>query len=241
MTIVKVSHLTYSYGQQISALQDVSFEVEKGDYLGILGGNGSGKTTLLRLLLGLEKIQGGEVELFGEPLNAFRGWQKIGYIPQNVFRGDLNFPASVLEVVRSGYADRNRKPSKMTAVMEALQLCGIGHLASRRLGELSGGERQRVFIARALVSEPELLVLDEPTTSIDTSYEEDLYTLLRKLHEKGMTIILVSHDHDVVSRDTRHILCLDKKVLGYSETKKISGEDLDRILAHGERVIHHRH
>lgn len=246
-TTIEAEHISFRYGKE-EVLQDISFVLSQGDYVGLVGGNGSGKTTLLRVLLGLEKPTQGTVKLFGTPIGSFRAWQKIGYVPQNVFRGDLNFPATVEEVVESGHLRARHSAlcrfggGSCAEVERALERAGIAHLMKKRIGELSGGERQRVFIARALVSEPALLVLDEPTTGIDAATEEQFYAFLAELNRSGMTIILVSHDLEAIAREVKTVLCLNRRLVCSGTPENLRSRDvLNEMYGHGKQILHHGH
>jgi zinc transport system ATP-binding protein len=213
----------------------VSFAIQAGDYVGLVGANGSGKTTLLRVLLGLVEPSEGSVKLFETPVNNFRSWQKIGYIPQNVFRGDANFPATVEEVVASGNFGNDQE-----AMRRAMERADITRLRKKRIGVLSGGERQRVFIARALMSEPELLILDEPTTGIDAAAEEKFYNFLAELNRSGMTIILVSHDLEAIAREVKTVLCLNRRLICFGAPESLRSEEvLSAMYGQGKQMIHH--
>lgn len=246
-SIVTAHALGFRYGTA-EVLRDITFDIQKGNYVGIVGSNGSGKTTLLKILLGLLRPKEGEIRLFDTPLLEFRDWGKIGYVPQNVFRGDMNFPATIGEVVESGHlkADKDwfgrfdRK--EYTAVEEAIHRVGIGHLLKKRIGALSGGERQRVFIARALVSQPELLVLDEPTTGIDAATEEQFYTFLDELNRSGMTIILVSHDLEAIARQVKTVLCLNRSLICFGKPENLENPEVLKAMYGGEkRILRHDH
>ncbi|MFZ1654337.1 MAG: ABC transporter ATP-binding protein [Candidatus Moraniibacteriota bacterium] len=219
--IVAVSHLSFQYRERQPILRDLSLEIRAGDYVGIIGPNGSGKSTLLKLLLGLIPLQRGSVMLFGEPVaSSFRAWSKIGYVPQTGFKGEQNFPAIVAEVIKAGMLSQSLFPSQAERqrmrrrVDEVADIVGIRHLLKRRIGELSGGEEQRAFIAQALVSDPELLILDEPTAGVDLATEESFYALLRDLNEKHhKTILLVSHDLEALAHNAKTALCLNKSIV----------------------------
>lgn len=243
--IVTFEHIFFHYAKE-EVLSDIAFAVAPGEYLGIVGSNGSGKTTLLKILLGLLQPTAGTVKLFGTPLTLFREWTKIGYVPQNVFRGDMNFPATVEEVVESGHLGTCRGISSWLGsgvcpeVKRALLRAGISPLMKKRIGELSGGERQRVFIARALVSEPELLVLDEPTTGIDALTEKNFYAFLAELNQSGMTIILVSHDLDAIAREVKTVLCLNRTLICYGAPSAVhQREVLAQMYGTGKQMLHH--
>lgn len=246
-SIIECGHVSFRYDGE-DVLSDVSFSVAAGEYVGMVGANGSGKTTLLKIMLGLLRPMEGSVKLFGTPLRDFRDWRKIGYVPQNVFRGDLAFPATVQEVVESGHLDARwgewmfLGARKCETAIKALERAGIAHLGKKRIGELSGGERQRVFIARALVSEPELLVLDEPTTGIDAATEERFYMFLDELNRSGMTIILVSHDLEAVAREVGAVLCLNRRLVCYGKPEYLeSKEVLKEMYGTAKHILHHGH
>lgn len=244
--IITCDHVGFRYGND-QVLKDVSFTLERGDYVGLVGGNGSGKTTLLKIILGLLEPSEGKATIFGVPVSGFQDWEKIGYVPQNVFRGDLGFPATVREVIESGHLRGAdfwcRFGAKHCDDVEAAALrAGITHLLSKRIGELSGGERQRVFIARALVSHPELLVLDEPTTGVDAETEEKFYSFLEELNRSGMTIVLVSHDLEVVARQVKTVVCLNRRLVCFGRPESLEKPEVLRALYGTEKhVLHHEH
>ncbi|QQR78863.1 MAG: metal ABC transporter ATP-binding protein [Candidatus Moraniibacteriota bacterium] len=243
-SIIKASHLSFSYRTEQPILDDLSLSVVAGDYIGLIGPNGSGKSTLLKLLLGLIPIQHGTITLFGQPVRAFRDWSKIGYVPQVGFQGESNFPATVAEVVTAGslsksfFLSRKDRQALRERVDTVADIVGIRHLLQRRIGELSGGEEQRAFIAQALVSDPALLVLDEPTAGVDLATEESFYALLRDLNEKhGKTILLVSHDLEALAHNTKTALCLNKTVVYFGPAE---GLHKRRVIeaAFGSRAWH---
>ncbi len=243
--IANISDLSFQYGSE-PVFQGVSISLSKGDYVGLVGPNGSGKSTLVKLLLGLLPIRFGAIELFGQPVDQFSDWYRVGYVPQNVFRGDRSFPATVREVVESGHI---REVSifcqlglrQCESIVDALRITGIEHLIDRRIGELSGGERQRVFIARALVSHPELLILDEPTAGIDQSAQEAFYDLLETLNKKhGITILLISHDLEVVAHEAKTAICLNHGVVYSGPAMALHDEKVVRKIF-GSRINHGLH
>ncbi|HRD55541.1 MAG TPA: ABC transporter ATP-binding protein [Parachlamydiaceae bacterium] len=191
---VLLKDLSFAY-QDSLVLKNVSFQINKGEFLGIIGPNGGGKTTLLKLLMGFLKPLSGEIQIFGnEPKNALNC---IAYVPQTA-RFDRQFPISVMELVLLGrlsklpWYGQYSKADKEKAV-EALEKVGLLHLSDASFGTLSGGQAQRALIARALVSEPKLLLLDEPTASVDIQAEAEIYQILQSLKGK-MTIMMVTHD-----------------------------------------------
>lgn len=202
-------------GSSEPIFKNLSLAIEEGGYAGIVGGNGSGKTTALRLLLGLLHPSEGRIHLFGTPVGEFSAWGSIGYVPQYVFQREREFPATVREIVESGHTTGTGVSicqfgtGHCHPVDEALRIAEIDHLSHRLIGELSGGERQRVFIARALVSAPKLLVLDEPTANVDAVSQEKFFAFLSSLNRSGMTIVLVSHDIDTVFREAKSVFSLE--------------------------------
>lgn len=209
VNVVSTENLTFRYNG-IEVLQDVSFSLQKGDYLGVAGPNGSGKSTLIKNILGILQPQEGNIFLFGQPMAAFRQWDKIGYLPQRLAALNNHFPSTVREIVRLG-AGRNGNPRN---IKQMLQLMDIERLSSRLIGELSYGEQQRTMLARALASKPELLIFDEPTTALDPQTRENFYLLTQQLNrDRGTTILLITHDTGVLGNYARYLLYLDKKVI----------------------------
>ena len=206
-------------------LDQINLRVEPGDFLGIIGPNGAGKTTLLRMILGLETPTSVSVILFGERVEAFRGWGRLGYVPQRVAL-DPRFPATVAEVVASGLTARTGVfhapgPDAPRAVEEALHLVGMAPHRERLVGRLSVGQRQRALIARALVTRPELLLLDEPTGGIDPEAQEQFYDLLQTLNRShAVTLVLVTHDIAVVGSAVRKLACLNRRLVFHGEPRE---------------------
>jgi zinc transport system ATP-binding protein len=195
--VVEVEHAVVSYGGR-PVLDGVSLTVEPAEVIAILGANGSGKSTLVRSALGLIPLAGGEVRLFGQPLRKFRGWRRIGYVPQRVGAGS-GVPATVGEVVASGRLARRGllRPTRADdrrAVETALTAVGLFDRVREPVSTLSGGQQQRVLIARALAGEPELLVLDEPTAGVDAASQEAFAAALRHFVEHGGTVLFVAHE-----------------------------------------------
>jgi zinc transport system ATP-binding protein len=204
--IINIENVTHTY-ENTTVLKNISFTVNKKDFLGIIGPNGSGKTTLLKIILGIIPPKKGTIKLFKKELRHFREWKKIGYVPQNATNIEKNFPATVYEVVSMGLLSSKKIPKFITAedekkIKNALSIVKMEKFEKKRITELSGGQQQRVLIAKALSSEPEILVLDEPTTGIDPENQQAFYELLGKLNQQGLTILLVSHD---IGRITRHV------------------------------------
>ncbi|MGN0182029.1 MAG: metal ABC transporter ATP-binding protein [Candidatus Ornithomonoglobus sp.] len=239
--IIKVENLTFEYPDQ-AVLKNVSFTLQKGDFLGIIGANGAGKSTLIKLILGLLKQDSGSIELFGTELSKVRS--RVGYVSQKANSFNSDFPATVREVVRAnlfplkGLFRRYTKDDEKK-VDEALALVGMTEYKNKLVGSLSGGQQQRVFIARALVSKPELLLMDEPTVGIDAASVREIMEIIEKLNNDGMTIIMTNHDTPTLLKSANKLLIFCEH--GYEEfvsTAELSLERISDILA-GKRVHHH--
>lgn len=227
---IEVQNVCLTIGRH-TILDSVSFAIPKGRYVGIVGPNGGGKTTLLKIILGLQKPTSGRVDILGkEPLSA-RKKGVIGYVPQRIAQSDIHCPISVKEMVWSGRTPtiglgRRRSPQDLSAVRNAMERVRVSHIQDRLLGSLSGGERQRVFIARALASDPELLILDEPTTGVDISAKEEFYALLKTLNaDLGLTILFVSHDIEVMTNEVAFVLALNQKLICHCESHAFLSQD----------------
>ncbi len=242
--IVEFRNASFSYGPQ-HAIRNASFSIERGDYVGMIGPNGGGKSTLVKLMLGLLKPDSGSIRLFGQELSTFREWSKVGYVPQKATNFDQNFPATVFEVASMGMIAkagimRPLSEKDKEAVGSALEVAGISALKNSRIGDLSGGQQQRVFIARALASEPELLILDEPTVGVDQKAQHEFYLLLNRLNRKmGVTLILVSHDVGVVAKNAGKIACVNREVTLHDAKRGVDDKLLCAYGADFGQVPHH--
>ncbi len=198
MDAINIKHLFFAYEQEL-VLEDINLSIDPLDFLAIIGPNGGGKSTLLKLILGLLKPQKGSIEIFGQPPSKQR--HTIGYVPQNT-NVNTHFPIKVLEVVLMGHVG-GKKPlfgygkEEIACAMGALTQVGMEAYAQSKIGNLSGGQRQRVMIARALCAHPQILILDEPTSSIDIQGQKEIYSLLKRLNQT-MTVVVVSHDISVI-------------------------------------------
>ncbi|MCW7076217.1 MAG: metal ABC transporter ATP-binding protein [Candidatus Syntropharchaeales archaeon] len=226
------------YYNDIPILEDVTLSIKQTDFLAIIGPNGGGKTTLLKVILGLIKPDSGEIEVFGE--SPREGRRLIGYLPQYT-HFDLNFPISVFDVVMMGrYKQKFKRYSKKDheITLDALETVGMLEFKDRQIGRLSGGQIQRVFVARAIVREPKLLLLDEPTASIDPEMQKVFYEMLLELKKK-MAIVLVTHDTSVVSTYVDEIACLNRRLFYHGKLEGGIGmlEEIYKcpieVLAHG--------
>lgn len=238
--IVELQAVTAGYEDEI-ILRNINFTINENDFIGVIGPNGGGKTTLVKVIIGLIKTASGRV--IYHPQDDSAGARRlIGYLPQ-VSSTDRIFPITVLNVVLSGLARRNRlinhfSKAQLTKVHEMLEKMGIPDLAEKNIGELSGGQLQRVFLCRAIVSDPKLLILDEPNTYVDNKFESDLYKILNELN-KRMAIMIVSHDVGTITYFVKTIACVNRE-LHYHESNIISQEQLAayncpiQIIAHGD-------
>lgn len=213
--IIEVKNLSFRYANNL-ILEDLRFSISSGDFVSLIGANGSGKSTLLKLLLGELYSSTGEIQLFHSNVHAFKDWSKIGYVPQNGLARNVDFPATVEEIVMANLFSEIglfRFPNKghKEKVAATLELVGMSDYSKRMISQLSGGQLQRVLLARALVNSPELMFLDEPTTGVDSANVYIFYDLLSKLNkEKNLTILMVSHDLARASAYVSRTLCLEE-------------------------------
>jgi zinc transport system ATP-binding protein len=245
--LIKIQDLTVGY-DKIPVLKNVNLDIHEMDFMGVIGPNGGGKTTLLKAILGLLKPTSGKIN-FRTDINGRK--KPIGYLPQ-VRHIDRKFPITVFDVVRSGSLMQNQVKINETEVKqkveELLVDMGITNIRNKAIGELSGGQMQRVFLCRALLSDPKILILDEPDTFVDNRFEGELYERLRLLNER-MAIILVSHDLGTISTYVKTIACVNGN-LHYHRSNKITQDQLDgyncpiQIITHGDiphTILKHHH
>lgn len=233
MQVVNIDNVSYRFNSTL-VLENISFTVNKGDFVGIIGPNGAGKTTLFRSMLGLLEDYQGRITFFGEDIRKNRNiLQKIGYIPQKNST-DQGFPATVEEIVSLGIT--SRRPSK-NKINHAIETVGLFDQKTKRIGELSGGQQQRVLIAKALANEPELLILDEPVTGIDLKTQNKFYVLLKKLNEENkITIIWASHDLDAVKKLANKIACVNRRLFFHGDAT-IFFENNELLKAYSESTM----
>lgn len=245
--LIEIKDLYFSY-QRNPVLQGVNLSIEQGDFVALLGPNGGGKSTLLKILAGILKADAGEALVMGRPLPAPSG--AIGYVPQNV-TASPSFPVSVLETVLMGRLSGkswsfNRKDRE--AASRALERVGLSKLEDKLVSRLSGGQRQRVYLARALAGDPEILLLDEPTASVDQTWQVGVFDLLRELNQ-SKTILLASHDIGVISSNVKSVACVNQQV-HLHPAPEITADMLEKtyrcpveLLAHGlpHRVVARHH
>ena len=245
--LIRIEDVAFRYRRD-PVLVDIELSIQPGDFLAVIGPNGSGKTTLIKIMLGLLAPSSGTVSLFGTPIREFRNWERVGYVPQKATHFDPYFPASVQEVVGMGLVaggTRGRLPAgeRKARALEALESVGLGDEQSRPIGELSGGQQQRVFIARALVSSPEILVLDEPTAGVDVGAQNTFYGMLDRLNrERGLTVVFSTHNVGVVTQHVNKVACINQRLYFHGSHEEFCATDHLLEMAGGRaHIIDHEH
>lgn len=246
--VISLQNISVQY-QAIEVLSDISFEVQNGDYIGIVGPNGSGKTTLIRTILGLVKPSRGTVSLLGNNPQTFRSWRSLGYLPQKLQAFNPQFPATVREVVAMGLLAGKKFPKRLEhgdkeKIDKAMTLMDITGIKDKLIGQLSGGQQQRALVARALVNSPELLILDEPTTALDPETRERFFTLLKELNrDRKLTILLITHDIGNIGKYAAKLLYVDKKIVFFGGFDDFchSPEITEYFGEFSQHLICHRH
>ncbi len=246
--VVRAEQLGCCY-REGCVLEDVSFSVNAGDYVGIVGPNGSGKSTLVQALLGLVAISSGTARLFGSRCDGFSEWGRVGYLPQSLHLMNPIFPATVAETVALGLLSLKKFPRRLSrqdreTVDVTLDNLGIYDIRAKLIGELSGGQQQRALLARALVNDPELLILDEPTAALDPETRERFYHMIADINRtRGVTVLLVTHDTGVIGQHASKMLYLDKRMLFYGSFDDFchSPEMSALFGEHSQHLMCHRH
>ncbi len=246
-TILTIRNVSYAYGET-PVLQHISLDIHEGDYVGMVGPNGGGKTTLLKIMLGLLKPDEGSVELFHAPIERFKNWPDIAYIPQTAAHVDPLFPATAAEIVLLGRVARRGLGRRLTAedyqaAEQALEEVDMANEGKKRIGELSPGERQRILIARALAGAPKIMFLDEPTVGVDLQSQEQFYTLLRHLNaDLHVTLVLVSHDIDMVAKEVTELACINGRLVCHGTPDEfVKGEHFKDLYGESLRYVKHKH
>lgn len=247
--IISMKNISFSYENK-QILDHINFSVSKGSFMGLVGPNGGGKTTLIKLILGLQKADAGSIQLFGQPIEKFNNWNKIGFVSQKANTFNKGFPATVYEVVsmgltaKVGYLKFFQKKHK-EKIKETINQVGMKAYTHENIGNLSGGQQQRIFIARSLVNDPELLILDEPTVGVDNENVQRFYDLLDNLNRnKGITMLMITHDTGTIAEQATEIACLNKKLHFHGKPeayKRISNEEWSHIYGHNIHLITHDH
>lgn len=247
--VISMNHVDYAYDQKL-ILENINFDLAEGAFLGLLGPNGGGKTTLIKLILGLLKPTTGSVQLYGKPVAALKDKHSIGFVSQKSNAFNKGFPATVFEVVSMGLTAKigylrffTRKHKQL--ILRAIDQVGMTDYANANIGELSGGQQQRVFIARALVSNPKLLILDEPTVGVDSANVQRFYELLHRLNkEQGITMLLVTHDTGIITEFATDIACLNKTIHFHGKPddyKALDKADLSNMYGYNVKKVVHDH
>lgn len=219
--LINVKHITVAYHDQV-AVYDASFSINQGDFIGIIGENGSGKTTVLKAILGIVPLQDGTISIDQDAV--------VGYVPQYLQRQDYIFPATSKEVVLMGLLSTKKGMKRFTKkdhqrVDQLFDDLGITDLKNKRVGELSGGQQQRVLLARALIHNPNIILLDEPTSALDKTIETSLLNMLEMLNKKGVTIVVVTHDLASMGSYVDRIIYMKKQVLFNGPFKEFCSND----------------
>lgn len=237
---IEIKDLYFSFASEI-ILDNINFTVNENDFIGIIGPNGGGKTTLLKIILGILKPQKGKITLLG--IDSVKNRKEVAYVPQ-YNETDNQFPISVFDVVAMGLRENNKyfpwvNKKLLKNIKKAMDRTNISNLSTKKFGELSGGQKQRTLIARAIVSNPKILLLDEPTASVDMNVEMDIYELLKELNQQ-MTILLVSHDVGFISKYINKIACINKQ-LSCHDKNEISFDQINHEAYHGNfSMIQHK-
>lgn len=248
MTIIDIKNLSVSYNSH-EALKDVSFSIVNGDFIALVGPNGAGKTTLIKTIFGLTPLKAGNIEIFDTPARKFTQWSKIGYLPQHSSTINPLFPATAEEVIQLGLLSHKANPKSITdkdklQVDEIAEKLKISDLKKRMLSELSGGQQQKVLLARCMVSKPQLLIFDEPSTALDPDSRDSFFELIKKLNkEDGIAVLLVTHDAGFVGKYAEKLLYIDKKIVYFGKFSEFCKSDEMRAFfgEHHQHLICHQH
>jgi zinc transport system ATP-binding protein len=245
--ILEIRSLSVKYPNGVSALEDINLDINESDLIALIGPNGAGKSTLLKVILGLIKPTSGSIKLFG-CADLGKNLKSVGYVPQTALVRDPNLPFTVYETVMMGRtpvagllhglgkSDRNK-------VDEVLKLFDIYGLKDRKIGQLSGGQSQRVFLAKAMVAEPKLLLLDEPTSGVDMASKREFYNILERLNrERHIAVVLSSHDVGVVTKIANRVLCINRSQFFCGPNHEFKADkEIHRMYNHNVELIEHDH
>lgn len=241
--VLNIEKLDFEY-PDTTVLRDVNFTLHKGDFLGIIGANGAGKSTLIKIILKILPYSKGKITLFGKDLSEFRDNYKIGYVSQKANSFNSDFPATVKEVIMANLYSRKglfRRYNKedILKLNDVLKKVGMEGYENKLIGKLSGGQQQRIFIARALISDPELLLMDEPTVGVDAKSVKQIMDIITDLNKQGMTIIMTNHDTPDLVRVSSKLLIFCEHGNGeFVSRNDLTMQQVNDIFA-GKRVHHH--
>jgi len=238
--VVVLDGVTFGY-TATPVVEDIDLRIDPGEYVAVVGPNGSGKSTLMRLVLGLLDPDAGTARLFGEPATAFDDGDRLGYVAQHASAAK-SMPITVREVVKMGRFPHvgfgRLSESDWAVVDDAIETVGMTAFRDRRVTQLSGGQRQRAFIARALASEADLLVLDEPTVGVDVESVAEFYELLDSLHAGGITVLLIEHDLGAVTEHAERVVCLNREIYFDGPTDEfVAGDALGRAFGTAASLV----
>lgn len=219
---LKIENVTVKYGEK-PILERLNFFVENGKSLAIVGPNGAGKSTLFKAIVGLLPIETGRILIHDQPLNSHKDC--VAYVPQKE-EVDWKFPVTVKDVVMMSRYNQNgwfKSPSKHdhAVVMRSLEELNIDHVANSSIDELSGGQQQRVFLARAIAQEPHILLMDEPFTGIDTPTQEVTFSLIKRLKDRNVTVLVSTHDLNLAATRFDHVLLINRRVISIGKAEKV--------------------
>lgn len=244
--VLEVRDLTFSFDHAL-VLEEINFSLETGDYLWVIGPNGSGKTTLVKVILNILRREKGEIYLFDKENDEFREWSRVSYVPQSIALFDPYFPASAMEVAAMGLLSEKRYPKRLSKsdrgrVEEAFLRVGINNIKNRRIGELSGGQLQRVLLARALMTEPDILFLDEPTAAVEPGVREGFFGIVDDLNAKGATIVLINHDISGIGINSNKILYINRSQIFFGSGRDFClSPDMGNYFGSSQHIICHQH
>ena len=243
--IVEIRDVSVRYPNGVLALDGITLDVNEKDLIALIGPNGAGKSTLIKVILGLIKPTTGSVRLLGSE-DLSKNLKYVGYVPQSAQARDINIPFSVFETVMLGRTPQaglfhGTGAKDRQKVEEALKLFGLFDLKDRKIGQLSGGQSQRVFLAKAMVADPKLLLLDEPTSGVDTSSKAEFYQTLEQLNkETGITVILCSHDIGVITKIANRVLCINRSQFFCGENADFNAStEIHKVYNHPVEIMDH--
>jgi zinc transport system ATP-binding protein len=243
--IVELKDVSVKYPDGVVALDGINIDINPKDLIALIGPNGAGKSTLLKIILGLLKPTSGSVKLFGSP-DLTKNLKYVGYVPQSAQARDPNLPFSVYETVMLGRIPiaglfHGIKENDKLKVNETLKMFGIYELKNRKIGQLSGGQSQRVFLAKAMVAEPKLLLLDEPTSGVDTTSKKEFYNILERLNkERGISVVLSSHDIGVITKVATRVLCINRSQFFCGENEDFKADiEIHKLYDHPVELMEH--
>jgi len=244
--VIEIKNLYFSY-ERDWVLRNINLNVEKGEFLAFIGPNGSGKSTLFKLILGFLYPQKGSIKVLGDNVKEFSRWNKVGYISQNVKDFNQSFPATVKEIVGANLYKKMGFLKILNSDLEkeivrVLKLVNMEKFKDRPIGKLSGGQQQRVFIARSLVNEPEVLLLDEPLVGVDQEAQREFYRTINWLHhELQITIIMISHDINVISAEVNRVVCFSGGEIYIHCAGEFDFKDYLEQVKHENKLLIPRH